>query len=112
MPGLFDSITVGDLQLPNRIFMALLTRCRAEGGDRVPNDLMVEYYAQRASAGASFSRKRRQSLPWESAIPTHLVSGPRSRLRAGSRSPVRFMPAGGISFSNSGTWGGSPIRTT
>jgi 2,4-dienoyl-CoA reductase-like NADH-dependent reductase (Old Yellow Enzyme family) len=51
MPGLFDPITVGDLDLPNRIFMAPLTRCRASGGRRVPNALMAEYYAQRASAG-------------------------------------------------------------
>ena len=51
MPGLFDPIQVGDLQLPNRVFMAPLTRCRADGGGRVPNALMAEYYTQRASAG-------------------------------------------------------------
>ena len=50
MPDLFDPITVGDLVLPNRVFMAPLTRCRADAG-RVPNALMAEYYAQRASAG-------------------------------------------------------------
>ena len=50
MPTLFDPITVGDLQLANRIIMAPLTRCRASEG-RVPNDLMCEYYVQRASAG-------------------------------------------------------------
>jgi 2,4-dienoyl-CoA reductase-like NADH-dependent reductase (Old Yellow Enzyme family) len=50
LPGLFDPLTVGDLVLPNRIVMAPLTRCRA-GASRVPNDLMVEYYRQRASAG-------------------------------------------------------------
>lgn len=55
MPGLFDPITVGDLQLPNRIFMAPLTRSRASGDGRVPNELMVEYYAQRASAGLILS---------------------------------------------------------
>ncbi len=51
MPNLFDPITVGDIQLKNRIWMAPLTRCRAVGGGRAPNDLMVEYYTQRASAG-------------------------------------------------------------
>jgi 2,4-dienoyl-CoA reductase-like NADH-dependent reductase (Old Yellow Enzyme family) len=51
MPGLLDPITIGDLRLPNRIFMAPLTRCRAGGGGRVPNALMAEYYAQRATAG-------------------------------------------------------------
>lgn len=49
-PDLFSSITVGALELPNRIIMAPLTRCRADA-DHVPTPLMVEYYAQRASAG-------------------------------------------------------------
>ena len=55
MPGLLDPIQVGDLHLPNRIFMAPLTRCRADGGGRVPNALMAEYYTQRASAGLILS---------------------------------------------------------
>lgn len=40
--------------LKNRVVMAPLTRSRA-GKDRVPNDLMAEYYAQRASAGLIIS---------------------------------------------------------
>ena len=51
---LLDPIQVGDLRLPNRIFMAPLTRCRASAG-RVPNLLMGEYYVQRASAGLILS---------------------------------------------------------
>lgn len=51
MPGLLDPIVVGDLHLPNRVLMAPLTRCRAGGGGRVPNDLMRDYYVQRSSAG-------------------------------------------------------------
>ncbi|WP_349431374.1 alkene reductase [Methylomarinum sp. Ch1-1] len=50
MSNLFDSIRIGDIDCPNRIIMAPLTRCRASTG-RVPNDLMAEYYAQRADAG-------------------------------------------------------------
>ncbi|MEH8020964.1 alkene reductase [Rheinheimera metallidurans] len=50
MPTLFDPLQLGDLQLSNRIIMAPLTRCRASE-DRVPNELMIEYYRQRASAG-------------------------------------------------------------
>lgn len=50
MPTLFDPIRVGNLDLPNRIFMAPLTRTRATE-DRVPTALMRDYYAQRASAG-------------------------------------------------------------
>src|ERR1700734_3818674 len=54
MPSLFDPIVVGDLTLPNRIVMAPLTRARA-GDIRVPNALMADYYAQRASAGLILS---------------------------------------------------------
>jgi 2,4-dienoyl-CoA reductase-like NADH-dependent reductase (Old Yellow Enzyme family) len=51
MTTLFDPLTIGELELPNRIIMAPLTRARAIGPDRVPNALMAEYYVQRASAG-------------------------------------------------------------
>lgn len=47
---LFEPLRLGDLVLPNRLFMAPLTRCRAEAG-HVPGALMAEYYAQRATAG-------------------------------------------------------------
>ncbi|HVS76183.1 MAG TPA: alkene reductase [Steroidobacteraceae bacterium] len=50
MPSLFDPLKVGELLLPNRILMAPLTRSRA-GASRIPNALMAQYYAQRASAG-------------------------------------------------------------
>ncbi|MCB2386837.1 alkene reductase [Thalassolituus alkanivorans] len=46
---LFNATTTGDISLPNRFVMAPLTRCRAIGHQ--PNELMAEYYAQRASAG-------------------------------------------------------------
>jgi 2,4-dienoyl-CoA reductase-like NADH-dependent reductase (Old Yellow Enzyme family) len=51
MPTLFDPLTLGALTLPNRIIMAPLTRSRALGESRVPSDLAVEYYRQRAGAG-------------------------------------------------------------
>ena len=50
MANLFEPIQLGDLSLANRVVMAPLTRCRASEG-RVPNDLMLEYYVQRATAG-------------------------------------------------------------
>ena len=53
-PTLFDPLQVGDLQLPNRIIMSPLTRARA-GETRIPNDLMAEYYKQRAGAGMILS---------------------------------------------------------
>ncbi|MET0161476.1 MAG: alkene reductase [Microbacteriaceae bacterium] len=48
--NLFDQLTLGRTPLDNRVVMAPLTRLRA--GERgVPNDLLVEHYAQRASMG-------------------------------------------------------------
>ncbi|WOO41955.1 alkene reductase [Rubellicoccus peritrichatus] len=49
-PKLLEPYTLQDLDLSNRIAMAPMTRARA-GVDRIPNALMAEYYAQRASAG-------------------------------------------------------------
>ena len=50
MTDLFSPLRLGDLDLPNRIFLAPLTRARS-GPQRIPNALMAEYYRQRASAG-------------------------------------------------------------
>ncbi len=55
MPTLFDPLQIGDLTLPNRIVMAPLTRLRAAEPEHVPNAVMAEYYAQRASAGLLIS---------------------------------------------------------
>lgn len=53
---LLQPLKLGALQLKNRIVMAPLTRSRATGEDgRTPNDLMKEYYVQRASAGVIFT---------------------------------------------------------
>ena len=49
MSLLFSPTKLGPLALQNRLVMSPLTRNRATGN--VPNDLMVEYYRQRASAG-------------------------------------------------------------
>ncbi|RME35864.1 MAG: alkene reductase [Gammaproteobacteria bacterium] len=51
--GLLSPIDLGPYHLPNRVFMAPLTRNRAPG--TVPNALMAEYYAQRATAGLIIS---------------------------------------------------------
>ena len=47
---LLKPLTIGALNVPNRIIMAPLTRCRADAA-HVPTALMETYYAQRASAG-------------------------------------------------------------
>ncbi|PHR51705.1 alkene reductase [Cycloclasticus sp.] len=54
MADLFDPIKVGALELPNRIIMSPLTRSRS-GSSRIPNELMIEYYVQRSSAGLIIS---------------------------------------------------------
>ena len=55
MPTLFDPLKVGALDLPNRVVMAPLTRSRAHPDGRVPSDLAVEYYRQRAGFGLIIS---------------------------------------------------------
>jgi len=47
---LFSPVTLGDLELANRVAMAPLTRMRS-GASGVPGDLVVEHYAQRAGVG-------------------------------------------------------------
>lgn len=49
MTDLFTPITIGPHELPNRIFMAPMTRNRAP--DNLPNMLMKTYYCQRSEAG-------------------------------------------------------------
>lgn len=46
---LFEPATLGKLKLKNRVVMAPMTRSRAIGN--VPNDIMAEFYRQRAGAG-------------------------------------------------------------
>jgi N-ethylmaleimide reductase len=49
MSLLFSKTSLGQLSLQNRLVMSPLTRNRAINNE--PNDLMAEYYAQRASVG-------------------------------------------------------------
>jgi len=66
MPTLFDPIELGAIHAPNRILMAPLTRAR-NTREHVATPLMVEYYAQRASAGLIISEATgisRQGLGW------------------------------------------------
>ncbi len=46
---LFSEFKLGEITLKNRVVMAPMTRSRAT--DNIPNDLMAEYYEQRAGAG-------------------------------------------------------------
>lgn len=48
---LYESYNLKGIELKNRFLMAPMTRSRASQPGDVPNALMAEYYAQRASAG-------------------------------------------------------------
>lgn len=66
MRTLFDPISLGALQCPNRIVMAPLTRTRGTA-DHCPTALMATYYAQRTSAGLIISEAigiSQQGLGW------------------------------------------------
>lgn len=49
-PDLFTPLQLGAVRTPNRVYLAPLTRCRAEAGN-VPGELNALYYRQRASGG-------------------------------------------------------------
>lgn len=54
--SLLTSYTLGNLELPNRVIMAPMTRSRAVNDDNAPTeDLHVRYYTQRATAGLIIS---------------------------------------------------------
>ncbi|GAB3533508.1 alkene reductase [Arthrobacter tecti] len=62
---LFSPMTLGELELPNRLVMAPLTRCRS-GEDGVPGPIVVEHYRQRATLGLIVS---------EGTYPSHAGQG-------------------------------------
>lgn len=66
MATLFDSVQLGAVTAPNRIFMAPLTRARSTR-EHVPTALMPIYYAQRAEAGLIITEATgisREGLGW------------------------------------------------
>jgi 2,4-dienoyl-CoA reductase-like NADH-dependent reductase (Old Yellow Enzyme family) len=66
--ALFSSLKLGKNELKHRVVLAPLTRMRANS-DAVPNDLMKEYYSQRATDGGllitegTFIHRRAGSYP-------------------------------------------------
>lgn len=59
---LFEPCTLGTLTLANRIVMAPMTRSRSTMPGCIPNALMAEYYAQRASVGLIITEAAQVSL--------------------------------------------------
>lgn len=68
-PQLLSTINMGSLSLKNRVVMSPLTRSRA-GEERMPNQLMAEYYQQRASAGLIITEATvisKQGIGWRNS---------------------------------------------
>jgi N-ethylmaleimide reductase len=68
MHSLFSPIQIGPLLAKNRVFMAPLTRSRADDLE-VPTDLIAQHYADRASAGLLISEaspisQQGRGYPW------------------------------------------------
>lgn len=53
--SLFQTLQLGKISLKNRIVMPPMTRARASQPGNVPNEMMAQYYAQRATAGLNIT---------------------------------------------------------
>jgi len=95
---------MGELDLPNRIVMAPLTRMRAQSHDHVPTTLQAEYYAQRASAGLIITEAAAISQEGFGWADTPGL-GRRSKSADGDVSRMPSMRRAAASLHNSGTTG-------
>jgi N-ethylmaleimide reductase len=121
MPSLFDPIQLGDLELPNRIVMAPLTRNRAIEG-LCPGPLTVEYYRQRASAGLIISEATQISPMGQGYLDTPGIYSPEQIVAwravtdavhaAGGRIFVQLWHVGRISHSSLLPSGAAPVSST
>jgi N-ethylmaleimide reductase len=75
MTDLFEPVTLGKLQLSNRIAMAPLTRNRA-GDAQVPRDIAAVYYGQRAGAGLIISEGTQPSAVGQGYLNTPGIHTP------------------------------------
>jgi 2,4-dienoyl-CoA reductase-like NADH-dependent reductase (Old Yellow Enzyme family) len=69
MSNLFSPLSLGAIEIPNRILMAPMTRARSDRA-AVPNELMATYYRQRAGAGLIVTEATgisREGLGWPNA---------------------------------------------
>jgi len=90
MSLLFSPTTLGPLKLKNHLVMSPLTRNRATGN--VPNDLMVEYYRQRAPSVGLIITEGTSTSPNGLGYPRIPGIFSAARLPAGSRSRMRCTP--------------------
>ncbi len=114
---LFSPVSLGDLQLANRVVMAPLTRLRS-GDAGVPDELVAEHYAQRASLGliiteGTFPNAESRAYPGQPGIVTdEQVEGWRRVAEAvharGGRIVMQLMHGGRVSHPDingpTGSW--------
>lgn len=103
---LYSPLTVGDIELANRVVMAPLTRMRSHA-DGVPSDLNVEHYAQRAGLGliiteGVFLSPESKAYPGQPGIATDEQAAGWSRVAdavhaAGGRIVMQLMHGGRVS---------------
>ena len=110
-PGmdLFAPVSLGDLQLANRVVMAPLTRLRS-GDAAVPGELVADHYAQRASVGliiteGTFPNAESRAYPGQPGIVTdEQVEGWRRVAEAvharGGRIVMQVMHGGRVSHTD------------
>ena len=116
---LFQPFRLGDLDLPNRIVMAPLTRNRATPGTDAAGDLAAAYYRQRAGAGlivteaSQISRQGQGYLGTPGLYSDAQVEGWRKTTRAvheaGGRIFVQMWHVGRISHTSLQPNGGLPV---
>ena len=100
LAALFQPLQLGAISIPNRIIMAPLTRARS-GLSRIPNDLMLEHYRQRTSAGLIITEATQISEQAAGSKPpafTMLI-----RLPVGKKLPKQSTSAVAKSFYSCGT---------
>lgn len=76
---LFTPLSIGPIQLKHRIVLAPLTRIRAEVDSLAPNDLIGEYYEQRASDGGLIITEVGKSIQHRKLIVGNLPVSPCGR---------------------------------
>lgn len=74
MSLLHSPYTLGDLELPNRVLMAPMTRSRAP--EHIATPLMATYYAQRASGGLLISEATQVSQQGQGYVATPGIYAP------------------------------------
>jgi N-ethylmaleimide reductase len=120
-PDLFTPLALGELQIPNRIVMAPLTRSRAGEGN-VPTAMNVDYYRQRATAGliiteATQISQQGQGYAWTPGIHTPAQIAGWSKVAqavhgAGGRIFMQLWHVGRVSHPSFQPGGALPVAPT